>query len=175
MAQEDVTMLQECGGEAGGMALRSSTKPGPTQDSKEIVRRLLEMRPFAASKQHKADFNPDTFVRLAKEHSDKYSIRTFGEAERNRLRMGPQTVVFQQVATFKENHFFKNPYNSDETFSVINEEMRRLAVERGFVEYYPTHYTDKVSMPLKAATTDEGTNSAWKEQPGVGVSPPGKT
>ena len=58
MAQEDV--------DAAGMALRSSTKLGPTQDKEELIRRLIELRPFTATTENAKHFNPDTFAKLAK-------------------------------------------------------------------------------------------------------------
>jgi hypothetical protein len=155
--------------DAGVMALRSSTKPLPTDDKKELMKRLLEVRPFVGKKTKRArkgDFNPDTFVRLAKEHVENFSIAKFGEDDLQLLRRGggPQTVVFNQVATFKDVTFFTHPRDLSVVFSVINDEMRKLVMERGYVEIHPVHYTDISSLPRTVASTNESVDSAWNER-----------
>jgi hypothetical protein len=158
---------------AAGMALlRSATKQQPTQDKKELLQRFVENRPFAASMKNAKDFNPDTFRRRAEEHSTKYSIPKFGEAERRHLQGGPQTVVFNQVATYKDVRFFMNTQKT-EFCSVINEGMVKDMLEKGFIEYHMSHHTDRASLSRYAATTPGVTNSAWDEQP-VGGVPAGK-
>jgi hypothetical protein len=78
--------------------------------------------------------------------------------------------VVKKVALFKDVHFFTNPKDKTEVFSVINEEMRTVAKARGYIELNPSHYTDVTSLPQIVATTeDEGTNSAWADQPAPSV------
>ncbi len=79
-------MAQESVG-AGGMPLRSSTKLGPTQDKKEVVRRMTEMRKFTATEENEMDFNPDTFATQAVDHIAQYSIGTFGAGQQARLEV----------------------------------------------------------------------------------------
>jgi hypothetical protein len=76
---------------------------------------------------------------------------------------GVEAGGFNQVATLKDVHcWFANPNKKSEIFSVINEEMRKVALERGYIEMQMVHLTDIASLPLPCndATTDEGTNSA---------------
>jgi hypothetical protein len=166
MAQQDVgTMAQE---DAGGIALRSSTKLGPTQDNKVLMQRFQDMREFAATKKRKKDFHPDTFAKLAKAHVEKYSIAKFGDEALRRHRGGPQTVVIKEVATFKDVHFYMNPRKTTDYYSVINEEMREVMHKRGYKEIHPVHITNVANLPPNVAAA-LATNSAWDEQPAIGV------
>jgi hypothetical protein len=138
-------------------ALRSSTKLPPTQNKIDIIKRFLEVRPFVQAKANgrkKAIFHPHTFEKKAHAHVLNYKINEFGSDHR-RIQNGG-TVVIQQVATFENISFFRNPNNVTEGFSVCNAEMKKVMLERGYVPHFINHITEMSTLPAMVGKSGAG-------------------
>lgn len=92
----------------------------------------------------KAEFNGDTFARLASEHYEKHEIpKTFRKlAERSSriVHSGPTVVQINNVATFSEVSFMICK-RTNRLVSVRHPEQRVELLKRGFSEIHCDHFT----------------------------------
>ena len=89
-------------------------------------------------------FNPEVFAAMSREHIDVFKVAEYGRTRREE-GAGQQTrveapLIVQNVATFENVVFFRNPEVPEQIFSARNEHAKRMALVNGHVVATVNHY-----------------------------------
>jgi hypothetical protein len=133
-------------------------KPQKATTVPDLIKHFSRQLAFApTSKARCQNFNKDTFTKCAQEHSNLFAIAKYpvNQDYYSHQNQKNRQFVVNQCATFKENVFFRDPYDG-RIFSCCDDAVEKEMERRGFVRIGVVHLLgNKVQLPVLSNSVAE--------------------